>query len=205
MIKSYREWRLANICVMSIGVYSAVYMIVGLSTWGSGSNGYGVLPSFALSTDVNNSHTFVSLLYFVLATLLEGVVLAHFLDTVREIKREFSMLPELRLFTGIWVTLTDVVLFLVIQGLKSNWFTEITYYRIVFWILLLRNVLIVGISSVKPLAETYRSNDENAAHFIPIPATRECIESVDMVLHIPVAVDYFYSYLQSRHEQLNDK
>lgn len=95
MIKSYREWRLANICVMSISVYSAVYMIVGLSTWGSGSNGYGLLPSFALSTDVNNNHTFISLLYFVIATLLEGVVLAHFLDSVREIKREFSMLPEL--------------------------------------------------------------------------------------------------------------
>ena len=25
-----------------------------------------------------------------------------------------------------------------------------------------------------------------------------------MVLHIPVAVDYFYAYLQSRHEQLKD-
>ena len=26
-----------------------------------------------------------------------------------------------------------------------------------------------------------------------------------MVLHIPIAVDYFYTYLQSRHEQLKDK
>lgn len=25
-----------------------------------------------------------------------------------------------------------------------------------------------------------------------------------MVLHIPVAVDYFYAYLQSRHEQFKD-
>lgn len=195
MIKSYREWRLANICFVCISVYSAAYLIVGLSTWSQGSNNYGLLPSFALSTDVNNNHTFISLLYFVLATLLEGVVLAYLLDTLRELKREFSMLPELRLFTGIWITLTDLVLFFVIQGLKSNWLSEIGYYRIVFWILLLRNVSIVGISSVKPLVETYRSNDENAAYFIPIPATRECIESVDMCLHIPVAVDYFYSYL----------
>jgi hypothetical protein len=41
--------------------------------------------------------------------------------------------------------------------------------------------------------------------FFPIPPNRECIESVDMVLHIPVAVDFFYNYLQSRHEQLRDK
>lgn len=115
MIKSFREWRLANICVMSVGIYAAVYMVVGLTTWGAlDGNGYGVLPSFALSTDVDNRHTFISLLYFVFATLLEGVVLAHFLDTVREIKKEFSMLPELQLFTGIWVILTDLVLFLVI-------------------------------------------------------------------------------------------
>lgn len=97
MIKSFREWRLANICVMSVGIYATVYMVVGLTTWGSlDGYGYGVLPSFALSTDVDNRHTFISLLYFVIATLLEGVVLAYFLDIVRDIKKEFSMLPELQ-------------------------------------------------------------------------------------------------------------
>ena len=37
--------------------------------------------------------------------------------------------------------------------------------------------------------------DEDGAIFFPIPPNRECIESVDMVLHIPIAVDYFYNYL----------
>lgn len=41
-------------------------------------------------------------------------------------------------------------------------------------------------------------------HF-PIPPNRECIETVDFVLHIPVAVDFFYNYLISRHEKLKDK
>lgn len=45
----------------------------------------------------------------------------------------------------------------------------------------------------------------NEELFFPIPPNRECIESVDMVLHIPIAVDYFYNYLQSRHEQLQDR
>jgi len=53
---------------------------------------------------------------------------------------------------------------------------------------------------LKPLLETYKTGDEDAALFFPIPPNRECIESVDMVLHIPIAVDYFYTYLQSRHE-----
>lgn len=53
-----------------------------------------------------------------------------------------------------------------------------------------------------PLYEAMQSNDDL---FFPIPPNRECIESVDMVLHIPIAVDYFYNYLQSRNEQLQDK
>lgn len=35
--------------------------------------------------------------------------------------------------------------------------------------------------------------------FYPIPPNRECIESVDMVLHIPLAIDFFYNYLNLRH------
>lgn len=33
---------------------------------------------------------------------------------------------------------------------------------------------------------------------MPIPPNRENIESVEMVLHIPVAVDYFYDFLLNR-------
>ena len=33
---------------------------------------------------------------------------------------------------------------------------------------------------------------------MPIPPNRENIESVEMVLHIPVAVDYFYDFLTNR-------
>lgn len=32
-----------------------------------------------------------------------------------------------------------------------------------------------------------------------IPPHRESIESVDMVLHIPVAIEFFYEYLKNRH------
>jgi hypothetical protein len=33
---------------------------------------------------------------------------------------------------------------------------------------------------------------------MPIPPNRENIESVEMVLHIPIAVDYFYDFLLNR-------
>ncbi len=64
-----------------------------------------------------------------------------------------------------------------------------------------------GVAAAGPtLYQTRKSGDEDedTSLFFPIPPNRECIESVDMVLHIPVAVDYFYAYLQSRHEQFKD-
>jgi len=33
--------------------------------------------------------------------------------------------------------------------------------------------------------------------FFPLPPNKECIESIDMVLHIPIAADYFFDYLSS--------
>jgi hypothetical protein len=63
--------------------------------------------------------------------------------------------------------------------------------------------LTAGIAAAAPtLYNTRKSgdDDEDTSLFFPIPPNRECIESVDMVLHIPVAVDYFYAYLQTRNE-----
>ena len=64
-------------------------------------------------------HFTLRLVFFVIMVLVEGIVFAYFLDQVKEIKREFSMLSELQLFTGIWIGLTDVTLFLLIQGVAS--------------------------------------------------------------------------------------
>ena len=57
-----------------------------------------------------------------------------------------------------------------------------------------RSIVAVSICAIPPLIETYRD-----ASFFPIPPNRESIESVDMVLHIPVAIDFFYDYLKNRH------
>jgi hypothetical protein len=71
-------------------------MITGALFWGINLvKGYGVLPTFALTLEVQNKHTFISLIYFVCGTLVEGCIFAYFLDSVRDIKSEFSMLPEL--------------------------------------------------------------------------------------------------------------
>lgn len=93
---------------------AALYLGVGVGVWKGASN-YGFLPTYDLSNDTAiNEHTYTSLIFFVLLTLAEGLIFAYFLDQVREIKKEFSMLEELQKFTFIWIFLTDLTLFLVI-------------------------------------------------------------------------------------------
>lgn len=58
----------------------------------------------------------------------------------------------------------------------------------------MRSITISLNCALMPLYQT-KMADEDGAIFFPIPPNRECIESVDMVLHIPIAVDYFYNYL----------
>jgi hypothetical protein len=175
-------------------------MGLGVGTWLGGPDSYGLLPTYMLSLEDGNSHMYISLVYFVIITFIEGLAFAYFLDQILEIKREFAMLPELQMFTFAWLFTTDLTLFLIIQGTAMGLFETITYYRIMFWLILVRQIAIVLITTIKPLIDSYRDTV-----FFPIPPNRECIESVDMVLHIPVAVDYFYHYLISRHEQLKDK
>lgn len=115
MIKRYSEYSLITICLITCGIITGVYMAIGASTWGAKhQDGYGYLPSFALAADAENQHTTISLVFFVVMVLTEGAVFAYFLDQVKEIKREFSMLTELQLFTGIWIGLTDLTLFILI-------------------------------------------------------------------------------------------
>lgn len=68
---------------------------------------------------------------------------------------------------------------------------------------MLRSVT-VSLAVVGPPLYQTRPQDE-ASFFFPIPPNRECIESVDMVLHIPVAVDYFYEYLTGRQTQFQEE
>lgn len=143
----------------------------------------------------------MSLISFIVITLIEGLICAYFLDQVRDIKKEFSMLPELQKFTGAWLITTDLTLFIVIQGAADGWFTQLTYYRIMFWLYLIRQLSVAAIATVQPLINSF---DEDAV-FFPIPPNRECIEQVDMLLHIPTALDFFYNYLYARKVQDKDK
>lgn len=80
MIRRYSEQRLSQIAIGIVVVLTALYLGIGIGVW-QGNGNYGVLPTYDLSSDKNiNAHPYTSLIFFVLITLVEGLIFAYFLD-----------------------------------------------------------------------------------------------------------------------------
>lgn len=95
----------------------------------------------------------------------------------------FSWFIFTNLSVGLYVQLNDVVSLPLCDRIRS-------------YLLICRSLLAVAITTVKPIAQSYNEN-----FFFPIPPNKECIESVDELLHIPIAVDAFYDFLVQLPEQ----
>jgi hypothetical protein len=84
-----------------------------------------------------------------------------------------------------WFTCTQVTLGIFIWRPEQSqtW---------IYLILVLRSVLAVITTASRPLWLTYKREGKG---FILLPPNSECIESVEMVLQIPIATEYFYEFL----------
>ena len=58
-------------------------------------------------------------------------------------------------------------------------------------ILTVRNLICFVAAAAIPILRTYKHD-----LILPFPVNRECIRSLEMVLHIPIAAEYFYEYLE---------
>lgn len=135
-----------------------------------------------------------SLYFLMFYSFAEGVVFLTAMYRVRDFNEDFNLLDELKRYAIFWLLFTNLILFLMIQGSYSGVLAleQLNRYKTVLYIV--RSLVAVSICAIPPLVESYRD-----ASFFPIPPNRESIESVDMVLHIPVAIDFFYDYLKNRH------
>jgi len=96
--------------------------------------------------------------------------------------------------TTTWVAITNIYLFLIIQGSHSKWFNLAQCQRIITYGLIIRST----VTSYVTCWPSIRASYQEGAQIMPIPPNCENIQSVEMVLHIPIAVDYFYDFLLSR-------
>lgn len=130
---------------------------------------------------------------FIIGALVETVTFVITMNMVKTIKQEFSMLSEIYFYAASWLIFTNLILFIHIQGSYSGWLSLTQQNRIRTYLMITRSLVAVCIAVMPPLVSSYK--DE---FFFPIPPNRECIEQVDTLLHVPVAVDAFYDFLVSR-------
>lgn len=115
MIQAYSEMRLVMITIIFTSVLTLVYMSVAAIPWGlERNNGYGIIPTYAVGSVDGNTYTTMSLYFFVFGVFAEGLLFAFLLDSVRNIKKEFSMMAEMQTFSVVWLVITNFLLFLSI-------------------------------------------------------------------------------------------
>jgi hypothetical protein len=107
---------------------------------------------------------------------------------LRKIQNDFSIIRELQVVFTAWFIGNNVSLGIYVLGASVN------YYAIYF--LIARSVITVLVTCVQPLWQSYKGN-----HYIPIPPPIDGLDKLDMVLHIPLAADAFYEYLDKLEDQ----
>ena len=130
----------------------------------------------------------ISLYVCILGTLAETVLFLMTMHKVRNIKQEFSMRKEIMVYAFSWFVLTNLSVGLYVQF--SGVISLPCCDRIRSYLLILRSLSAVAITTIKPITQSYHEK-----FFFPIPPNKECIESVDELLHIPIAVDAFFHFL----------
>lgn len=135
----------------------------------------------------------IGLAYFCFILLVQVLLFIWTFHQIKEV-HEFNFTPEMVLLCTTWIVVTNIYLFLIIQGSYSDWFTLIQCQRIVTYGLIVRSFVTSYVTCWPSIKQSY----VEGAQIMPIPPNRENIESVEMVLHIPIAVDYFYDFLMNR-------
>ena len=136
----------------------------------------------------------ISLYFLIIYSFVEGIIFLSAMHRIRNFNEEFNILDEIKRYSIFWLFFTNLILWLLVQGSYAQFLSlmQLNRYKTVLYII--RSLVAVTICAVPPIVETFRDTS-----FFPIPPNRESIESVDMVLHIPVAIDFFYDYLKNRH------
>ena len=117
--------------------------------------------------------------------IIAFVILVYML---RHVKDEFKISLELKIVAISWC-LVALFTYIVVVFLKDP---ELNYFWITYFLMLARNVICLVVSAIIPLYQTTTNS-----LFIPFPVNKDCISSIEMVLHIPLSANYFYDYIES--------
>jgi len=133
-------------------------------------------------------HTNISCTLIMLVHSLQSVGFLACIHKLRHIKDEFNIRHELYAVLGVWFATSYLATSVFV-------YTDAQKWEYLTFLLVVRSLVVALITGVKPLYQTYLNKS-----FILLPPSVNSIESLDMVLVIPMASDFFYNYLDTKAE-----
>eukprot|EP00347_Sterkiella_histriomuscorum_P008081 403346444 len=195
--KYIKEGTLIKLCLLIIAILTliTVGLYLGYQFGGRNASIFIYTPSYnvqACYVEVSMSddekllsiqqHGNISLIYIFFWHFIECMGLLICIQVLRNIKDDFNIRLELYLVFGVWFITSYITT--AIYLFSDNW-------RYLTFILIVRNFLVCMITALKPVYQTFQNNS-----YILLPPSVGSIESLDMVLIIPIASEYFYDYLE---------
>ena len=149
---------------------------------------YNVQVCYSSSTDLHGItlHSNISVTLIMLVHTLQCLLLLYSIHKLRHIKDDFSIKRELFGVLATWFLTSYLAtsVFVYSDGQKWEYLT---------FLLVARSFTVALITGVKPLYQSYLNQS-----FILLPPSLGSIDSLDMVLVIPIASDFFFDYLDSK-------
>lgn len=137
------------------------------------------------------THVNYTLVFLIISNFFINVMFITCIYKLRNIKSEFNIRLEILLTFLAWFFVTQLAIGLFIYQQDSN-----PNFDWLYLILVVRSILTSILTCTRPLWLARDSNQMKDG-YIQLPPNIESIENIDMVLHIDIATDYFYRFLES--------
>jgi hypothetical protein len=137
------------------------------------------------------THVNYTLVFLIISNFFINVMFITCIYKLRNIKSEFNIRLEILLTFLAWFFVTQLAIGLFIYQQDSN-----PNFDWLYLILVVRSILTSILTCTRPLWLARNSNQMKDG-YIQLPPNIESIENIDMVLHIDIATDYFYRFLES--------
>ena len=211
LIWNWREARVIRIFMSCVAFGTAVYMALGfLSSFkvidiaipnyyvlSSPMKMDGKMCKVQLGKDIGYANASISLM-----TFFEYVLLCCALNAQWQIESEYNLFLELLLVTIVWGSCNTLInyIWIIDRSLQDpDTYLSMNQLRWVDFIMLsIRSLFCILLTSIKPIYDSYMSE-----HFqIVPPVDNMSLDQFENILHNPVGIDYFFSYLE---EQTHDQ
>ena len=158
----------------------------------SGNEGFQIY-----NQHLNVSIVFISALYFA-----ENAVLMTCIYLLRRIQKDFNIINELMVVLVNWFLMGYISQGLIIMiGSNNNTHNGGKDSEMIFYsslVLIVRSLISIGANSVVPIYQTLYGQQ-----YYPIPPSIDGLDRLDVILHIPIACDAFYYYLEELRDEVS--